>query len=246
MERISFVDCHSHVVPSGDDGAKSVDEGVALCRGAARHGTAILFATPHVWPYLTLTAEREQQVRAAFEEVRQRAGLDLRLGFELTPTEALLGGDPQRYVLPGTRHVLTEVPFLGPVSLLVALAEHVERCGLVPVVVHPERTESFLRDPTLAAKLAERGWPLQINGTSLLGRDGPDVQALAWSMVEGGHAALVASDGHRTTRPPHLDIAYAAVKERVGERASALFDGTALGLEPSSRLESSRAASRGA
>src|SRR5215210_1230415 len=242
MERLSFVDCHSHVVPSDDDGAQSVDDGVALCRGAARHGTAILFATPHVWPHLTLTAEREQEVRVAFKEVRQRAGLDLRLGFELTPTEALLAEDPRRYVLPGTRHVLTEVPFLGAVAPLVALAEHVESCGLVPVIAHPERTESFLREPTLAPALAERGWVLQINGTSLLGADGPHVQALAWSMVEGGHAAIVASDGHRTSRPPHLDAVYAAVRERVGERAAALFDGTALGLAPSSRPESSRAA----
>src|SRR5215208_2133810 len=246
MKRLSFVDCHSHVVPSGDDGAQSVDDGVALCRGAARHGTAILFATPHVWPHLTLTGEREQEVRAAFEEVRQRAGLDLRLGYELTPTDVLLGEDPRRYVLPGTRHVLTEVPFLGPVAPLVALAEHVESFGLVPVVAHPERTEPFLREPTLAPALAERGWRLQINGTSLLGGGGPHVQALAWSMVESGHAALAASDGHRTTRPPHLDAAYAAVRERVGGRGDALFDGTALGLEPSSRPESSRAASRGA
>ena len=38
----------------------------------------------------------------------------------------------------------------------------------------------------------------------------------------------MASDGHRTTRPPFLDAAHAAVRERIGERADALFDGTAL------------------
>ena len=54
-----FVDCHSHVVPSGDDGAATIQDGLALCAGAAQHGTAILFATPHVWPYFTLSEERE-------------------------------------------------------------------------------------------------------------------------------------------------------------------------------------------
>ena len=49
-----FVDVHSHVVPSGDDGVQSVEEGLALCRAAAERGTAVLFATPHVWPTLTL------------------------------------------------------------------------------------------------------------------------------------------------------------------------------------------------
>src|ERR687887_619596 len=43
-----FVDLHSHVVPSGDDGAQSMLEGVELCEAAARHGTRTVFATPHV------------------------------------------------------------------------------------------------------------------------------------------------------------------------------------------------------
>src|ERR671939_472820 len=52
-----FVDLHSHVVPSGDDGAQSVDEGVELCRAAARHGTRTLFATPHVGAHVVLDEE---------------------------------------------------------------------------------------------------------------------------------------------------------------------------------------------
>src|SRR5262245_59295688 len=137
-ERIGcvFVDCHSHVVPSGDDGAVSVEDGRALCLSAARHGTSVLFATPHVWPHLTLTDERERAVRAAFERVRAGAGLELRLGFELTPTRALLTEDPHRYLLEGTDRVLLEVDFVGPADLAFALGEHVERSGLRPVIAH--------------------------------------------------------------------------------------------------------------
>src|SRR5204863_1070850 len=83
-ERVGpFVDCHSHVVPSGDDGAATIEDGAALCRSAAEHGTALLFATPHVWPYFELTPQREQEIREAFDRLRPRAGLELRLGFEL-------------------------------------------------------------------------------------------------------------------------------------------------------------------
>ena len=53
-----FVDCHSHVVPSGDDGAKTLADGLELSDLATASGTAILFATPHVWPHLPLTPER--------------------------------------------------------------------------------------------------------------------------------------------------------------------------------------------
>ena len=239
-----FVDCHSHVVPSGDDGAATIQDGLALCRSAAKHGTAVLFATPHVWPYFTLSDERENEIRTAYERMRPHAGLELRLGFELTPAAALLKEDPHRYLLEGTSCVLMEVPFSGPTDLLFALAEHVEAAGLEPVIAHPERTEAVLEDPAVADELAGRGWMLQINATSLTGRHGPEPEELGWSLLEGGVGKLVASDGHRTTRPAQLDAAFALAEQRLGERALSLFDGSALGVTPS--RTASRAASTGA
>ena len=43
-----IVDVHSHVVPTGDDGARTIEEGLKLCWDAAKHGTRVLYATPHV------------------------------------------------------------------------------------------------------------------------------------------------------------------------------------------------------
>jgi protein-tyrosine phosphatase len=239
-----FVDCHSHVVPSGDDGAATIQDGLALCQSAAQHGTAILFATPHVWPYFTMSEEREAEIRAAYERMRPHAGVDLRLGFELTPASALLEQDPRRYVLEGTDCVLMEVPFSGTPDLLFTLAEHVEAAGLRPVIAHPERTEAVLEDPSIADDLAARGWMLQVNATSLTGRHGPEPEELGWSLLERGPGKLVASDGHRTTRPAHLDAAYVLAEQRLGERALSLFDGSALDVTPS--RTAARAASTGA
>jgi protein-tyrosine phosphatase len=240
-----FVDCHSHVVPSGDDGAGSVEEGVALSRSAAEHGTAVLFATPHVWPYFTLSDEREAEIRGAYGRMRPHVGLELRLGFELTPTRALLREDPYRYVLEGTDRVLMEVPFSGPADVLFSLAEHVESAGLRPLIAHPERTEAVLDDPSIAGDLAARGWTLQVNATSLLGRHGPEPEELGWSLLEKDIAGVVASDGHRATRPAHLDEAYTLARQRLGDRAVSLFDGSALGVATQSPT-AARAASRGA
>jgi protein-tyrosine phosphatase len=233
-----FVDVHSHVVPSGDDGAQSREQGLELCALAARRGTGVLFATPHVWPMLPLTEEREAAVReaaAAMAPAAARAGLELRLGFELTPTPALLEEDPRRYRLEGLEAVLMEVPFHGSLKLSERLAEHIEAAGLMPVIAHPERSQDVLETPSLAARLRERGWLLQLNGSSLLGRHGPQIEAAGWELVDRGLADLVGSDGHRNTRPPLLDEAYRAVRARVGERADALFDGRALGFELAAR-----------
>ena len=226
-----FVDVHSHVVPSGDDGARNIEEGLELCQGALAAGTSVLFATPHVWPMLTLTLEREDAIRAAhaaMAPVAARFGLDLQLGFELTPTAALLDDDPRRYRLGDVPAVLMEVPFHGSLSLAERLAEHIQASGLVPVIAHPERSEAVGEDPGLAAGLHERGWLLQMNATSILGYHGGEIEATAWRLLEEGLVDLVASDGHRTARPPHLDDAFRAVQARLGEGARALFDGRAL------------------
>jgi protein-tyrosine phosphatase len=226
-----FVDVHSHVVPSGDDGAESLEAGLALCAEAAAHGTSVLYATPHVWPSLPLTRERERAARDAHAELAAGAathGLDLPLGWELTPHESLLDEDPARYRLGDLPAVLMEIPFLGPLALSLRLGSRIEAAGLTPVIAHPERAESILVDPSAAAGLRERGWLLQVNSTSLLGSHGPAQEEAAWALVEDGLADLVASDGHRMTRPPFLDEAYGRVRERVGEEADRLFDGSAL------------------
>jgi protein-tyrosine phosphatase len=226
-----FVDVHSHVVPSGDDGAQSIEEGLELCRTAAQSGTGILYATPHVWPMLPLPPEREEAIRANHAELAPIAagfGLDLRLGFELTPAPPLLEEDPNRFRLGDLPAVLMEVPFHGSLTLAERLAEHIEAAGLLPVIAHPERSEAVLDNPALAAGMAERGWLLQVNATSIVGYHGGEIEASAWRLIDDGLASLVASDGHRRARPPHLAEAFRAVQARLGEGADALFDGRAL------------------
>jgi protein-tyrosine phosphatase len=244
--RPAFVDCHSHVCPSGDDGDATVAEGAVLCREAAKRGTSILYATPHVWPHLTLTRAREENVRRDFAKLVSHAGMDVRLGFELTPARPLLDEDLRRYVLDGSDCILVEVPFAGSARLLWAVAEEAERQGFRPVIAHPERTEAVMEDERLADELGER-YTLQVNATSLLGRHGPTPEGIGWRLLEEGRAALVASDGHRLARPPFLDDAYELVAARLGaERAAPFFDGSALGVTAAAPPAPSREAQRGA
>lgn len=98
------------------------------------------------------------------------------------------------------------------------------------MIAHPERSQAVLENYGAAERLVERGWLLQVNATSLLGYHGPEREQAGWRLVDEGVAGLVASDGHRAARPPHLDGAYELARARVGEAADALFDGRALGV----------------
>jgi protein-tyrosine phosphatase len=234
-----FVDVHSHVVPSGDDGATTVDGGVDLCRLAFDDGTRVLFATPHAhapWDQYPWSPARQRLYETSFPAVRDRAaafGLDLRRGWELFPSEAL-EVDLAAFRLEGTEAVLVEFPgswldLPGELSLVREAVDRVVSEGLTPVLAHPERCRSIARDPAAVRPLVERGALLCLNAGSLVGEHGAAAEKTAWWLVQEGLVALAASDGHRARRPPTMRVAHDEAVARLGEAVVApLFDGSAL------------------
>ena len=97
-----------------------------------------------------------------------------------------------------------------------------------PAPAEAVRAEGVRADAGAIARLRERGWLLQVNASSLLGAHGREQEEAGWRLMHAGHADLVASDGHRSSRPPFLDEAHRLARARVGEAADALFDGSAL------------------
>jgi protein-tyrosine phosphatase len=231
-----FVDAHSHMIPSGDDGVRSAGEGVGLVLAAGERGTAVIYGTPHAITRYPVTESRRRDVARALAEMR--AGLagrvDLRLGWEIAPEEWFLAADPAELRMQGLAACLLELPLPHThprsLDLFVRCAEHVEAAGLTPIVAHPERCRLVVDDPAKVAGFRERGWIVQVNASSLLGEHGGAAHESGWRMVAGGQCDLVASDSHRADRPPFLDVAFGAVARRIGAaRAVPMFTGAALG-----------------
>lgn len=235
-----FVDIHAHVVPSGDDGVSTVEEGIELCRIAFEAGTRVLFATPHAhaeWDQFPRTPDRSELYERSFPLVRDAVrgwGLDLRRGWEVYPTVVTDGVELDAYRLEGTRAVLVEFPGWwlevdGAVELVAEAARIVESVGLVPLLAHPERCPAVAASPATVRPLAEAGWPLCLNGPSLTGNHGTAAEQTAWRLLEDGVVSIVASDAHGRSRPPRVDEAHALVSARIGRDAALpLFDGSAI------------------
>ena len=59
-----MVDLHCHLLPGLDDGPRTLEEAIALCRAAADDGTRTLVATPHVnGDYPRVTVDAEERLR---------------------------------------------------------------------------------------------------------------------------------------------------------------------------------------
>jgi protein-tyrosine phosphatase len=234
-----FVDLHTHVVPSGDDGAHDVESGLALCRQMAAEGTAVVYATPHAHPpdsWFPITEERVALVRGGYAEMKPacaRFGLDLRLGWELSATGVLVG-ELSDYVLEGTRAILLELPgpwfsFEDEVAVTREEAAAIRAAGLEVILAHPERSLSVQRRPELLHELVEEGVLVCFNADSFVGGHGETCERCAWRLLELGVGDFVASDAHRPERPSRLREAVMAIAARYGrERALALAEGAAL------------------
>lgn len=234
-----IVDVHSHVVPTGDDGARTIADGLALCRRAAAAGTRVLYATPHIharWDSYPLTGERHEAFERNFPVLQRLArgiGLELRRGFEVYPGALPDGADLRRFALDGGGYL---IEFPGswtderhPVAAVYTEAERAEQAGLTPVLAHPERCAEIVARPQLVSRFVERGWLIAPNAQSLDGRHGRDAYKTVWRLLDDGFGDLVASDAHSLQRPPELEWAYELLADRLGEaRARSLLDGSAL------------------
>jgi protein-tyrosine phosphatase len=226
-----FVDLHTHVVPSGDDGASDVESGLELCRQMAAEGTGVVFATPHAHPpdsWFPITEERVA-MKPACAEFR----LELRLGWELSATGVLVG-ELSDYVLEGTRAILLELPgpwfsFEDEVAVTRQEAAAIRAAGLDVILAHPERSLSIQRRPELLHELVEEGALVCFNADSFIGGHGEACEQCGWRLLELGIGDFVASDAHRPERPSRLRQAVVAIAARYGwDRALALAEGSAL------------------
>jgi protein-tyrosine phosphatase len=232
------IDIHTHVLPGVDDGARDLEQALAMCRQAVADGTTTLIATPHV-RHASYWNGEARELRTRYDVLRialaqQEVPLDLRLGGEIAMNsdsvdELLAQRKPGRaqtlHTLAGSRWALLEFDFsgLGPDPL--ETVHEVLVAGYAPIVAHPERFRWLAGDERLQAALIGHGAAFQLTAMSITGEIGRFAQDAAQRMLERGWVRFVASDCHDVRlRPAGLARARAAVAKSWGAAAAqALF-----------------------
>jgi protein-tyrosine phosphatase len=90
--------------------------------------------------------------------------------------------------------------------------------GLTPILTHPERNPTVIRDPDAFVALLSDGMYLQITASSLTGEFGEEARACASYLLKRGVVDLMATDAHSVRgRPPLFEKAVEAARKIVGE-----------------------------
>jgi protein-tyrosine phosphatase len=229
------IDIHCHLLPEVDDGPKSWDVAVEMCRMAAADGITHAVATPHAndryaydRAYLSgLLGQLRDQLREKLDPTRQfqlSLGCDFHLSFE--NLERVLE-QPHSYTIGETNYLLIELSnFSVPTRLEDCFTRLGDR-GLTPILTHPERNPILQQTPQRVLEWAEQGCLMQVTASALTGFWGERPESVARWLLDRSAVHVLASDAHDTKRRiPNLSAARALAEKIVGaEYAEALVEG---------------------
>lgn len=195
-------DIHSHILPEIDDGPKSWDVAVAMCRMAVTDGITHMVATPHANDRYAYDRDYLQQV---VDQLQSRVGnvLQLSLGCDLHLSyenlEKVLD-QPHNYTIGGTNYLLVELSnFSVPIQIGDCFTRLGDR-GLTPILTHPERNPLLQQSPQRVLEWVEQGCLVQVTASSLTGFWGERAEIIARWLLDRSAIHFLATDAHDVRR----------------------------------------------
>lgn len=202
MLDFGYIDIHSHTLWGMDDGARSIDSSVELCRLAHETGTDILFLTPHIvhWEDASALYDAREERAEYLQNIIYNEGRDLKLvkGFEILCDDDIFNIKYfEPYTLNGSKYILIEFDFYRTTEDDVnAWCDYLISCGLVPIIAHPERYEFVKMDIGVIERLSDKGCLFQMNCGSAVGAFGEIECNVALRMLFSGYVDFIGSDAH--------------------------------------------------
>jgi protein-tyrosine phosphatase len=214
------VDIHSHILPEVDDGPKSWDVSVAMCRAAAADGITHMIATPHANDRYKYDREYLQSLVARLQALVGDAlklglGCDFHMSYE-NVQDAL--AHPGRYVIDATRYLLVEFSNYSVPTQTTDSFLKLGDAGITSIITHPERNPILRESPQRVVEWAEQGCVIQITGSALTGFWGDRTRRAAEWLLEHQAVHVMATDAHDLEkRVPILSTSREAASDICGE-----------------------------
>lgn len=233
---MNLADMHCHILPGVDDGAQDPEMARALIQQAADSQISLIVATPHYHPRRGYRAS-DEQIQEAFltaQKIAREVDPNLRL---FLGREVCWGSHAKKMIDEG------HVPTMGDSRYVLMEFSAAERCGrieeglkyalnsgYVPIFAHAERYPNVVADPGFVRKLRDEGIIIQLNASSIMGKQGGKVKRFCRGLLRDGAVHIISTDAHHPNyRPMEMEKCAKFVSKKYGEAyASDLFMGNAV------------------
>lgn len=196
-----FVDIHNHILPGIDDGAKNVEESIALIKEFSGFGVRHFIATPHIMhnyyanDRVSITDSLNLLKNALLAENLKDISIEASAEHMIDDNfEVLL---ENKGVMPmKANYLLVEMSYLQPpINFEDAIIKTAAK-RFYPVLAHPERYGFLHHRMRKYTKYKEHGILFQLNLLSLGEFYGKEVPKVAAELLDEGLIDFLGSDVH--------------------------------------------------
>lgn len=228
-----MIDIHCHLMPGVDDGAKDLNETLAMFENAYTSGVTDMILTPHFikGTKYSHNNDAKSKITAILREALKRADIDINIhyGNEIYIDDKLpeLLKDGTVASLAGSRYVLLELPIAAEDKNAGNIIFRLKSDGYVPIIAHPERYNYFQKHPEKVMEYVRLGCLLQGDYMSLLGKYGRKAAKTLKTLLKHDKIAILSSDIHHEHNDYHIPEAEKRVLRIVKseEKLNELFIG---------------------
>lgn len=193
-------DIHSHLIPGIDDGAKTIEDSLALIKVQYDLGIRHFITTPHIMydfyrntPEIILGGLAELRTMLAVENL----DVTINAAAEYYIDEGFLPKmENEKLLTLGDNYLLFEISYINPPENLNDIVFAMQSNGYKPILAHPERYPFYYQHFDMYKRIRDTGVLLQLNFNSLAGYYGGDARHVAEKLIDEKLIDLIGSDMH--------------------------------------------------
>ncbi len=205
----NFIDIHSHLLPGIDDGAKNLNDSVALIKRMYDFGIRNFITTPHimegVWENTPeIIMDKLSYLRTHLNSLGMNVQLNAAAEYMLDDNFNNLLSKGNLLPLKDS-YILVEMSYFNAPVNLYEILFNIQIAGYTPILAHPERYNFYHQNFNEYQKLKDAGCLFQVNLLSLSNYYGKHVNTIAVKLLKENMIDLAGTDTHHHRHLNHLE-----------------------------------------
>lgn len=214
-----MVDIHTHILPSLDDGAETLQESLSLLRELKEQGVNHIIATPHFYPQTDNSSAFLLARKKSFETLKEHLSKDMpniSIGCELLYYENIgLSNSISQFCLSNSNYLLLELTDDCINEKLLFDLINLKSKKIIPIIAHIERYAYAKKYRKFLKFIKEENILTQINASAVLDHYG---YKIIKKLIKKDIVNFISTDTHSIDfRPPLMQKAIEILNSDFGE-----------------------------